>query len=210
MISNSWRLARLVVPLAALLAAGLTNQSSIAGVDLTPRFTDIFTEGVVQRRIYFSDGGKKFVLSLNRETEVLPDSGGALFRFSKFPDITFLMVRSRLSPDVKFEGSGLERYRESARALLPLQAASGQINEEAFDPLPVNGWKSYRINLSFFIGKVRYLQSVTFLNLNDTDQIVLLTASPEKDFEEASVRSFHIIRTWQEMLPSDEHATRKS
>lgn len=174
-----------------------------AGIDLTPRYIDTFVEGTTLHRLYFSDGEKKFVLSLNRETEVTPDSGGALFRFPKVPDATFLVVRSRQSPDDKFEGPALDRYRESAKRLLPVLARGTAIREEILNPFPINDWKSYRIVLSFDIGAIQYRQSVTFLNLNDTDQIALITSAPEPDFDEAAHRSFQIFRTWQEMLPSD-------
>ena len=187
-----------------LLATILLPQIGFSSIDLTPRYTDMFADGIVLHRLYFTDGQKKFVVSLNRETEVSADAGGVLFRFPKFPEITFSMARSRLSPDDKFEGATLERYRESAKRLLPVLARSSVILEEALNPLPVNGWKSFRVVLTCEVGATHYFQSVTFLNLNETDQIVLVTGSPEKDFNEATVRSFQIIRTWQPMLPGDE------
>lgn len=196
--------------LALALIALQLPQLALAGIDLTPRFTDTFIDGTVFRRLYFSDGEKKFVLSLNRETEVTPDSGGALFRFPKVPTATFLVVRSRLSPTDKFEGAALERYRESAKRLLPVQGRGSAIREEIVDPFPINDWKSYRIILTFDIGAARHIQSVTFLNLNETDQVALITSAPESDFEEAAHRSHQIFRTWQEMLPSDAKPARGS
>jgi hypothetical protein len=190
--------------LCAILAAVLLPQVAPAGIDLTPRFIDSFGEGVTFHRLYFADGSKKFVLSLNRETEVTPDSGGTLFRFPKVPEASFLVMRSRLSTDDKFEGAALERYRESAKRLLPVQARGSAIREETPDPFPINDWKSYRIVLTYEVGALRHAQSVTFLNLNETDQIVLITSAPEKDFEEAAHRSYQIFRTWQEMLPGDD------
>ena len=188
----------------------LIPQFAPAGIDLTPRYIDTFIEGNTFHRLYFSDGAKKFVLSLNRETEVTPDSGGALFHFTKVPDATFLVVRSRHSPTDKFEGPALERYRESAQRLLPVQARASAIREEIANPFPINDWKSHRIVLTYEIGAARHMQSVTFLNLNEADQIVLITSSPEAIFEEAAHRSFQIFRTWQEMLPGDEKPARGS
>ena len=46
--------------------------------------------------------------------------------------------------------------------------------------------------------------SVTFLNLNTDDQLILVTTASERNFEEESERSFQVIRTWQELLPGDE------
>jgi hypothetical protein len=175
-----------------------------AAVDLTPRFIDIFTDGATLHRLYFIDGDRKVTVSLNRETEVTPDSGGAMFRFKKLPEATFLVVRSRNSPAEKFEGATLDRYRESARRLIPVQGRDSVIREETFDAYPINNWKSFRIVLAYDVRSVREFQSVTFINLNDSDQIVLITSAPEKDFEEAEHRSHQIFRTWQEMLPGDE------
>jgi len=195
--------------IAALLAV-LLPQLVCAAVDFTPRFMDIFTEGATLRRLYFSDGEKKFMLSLNRETEVVPDAGGALFKFAKVPDATFLVVRSRHSPDDRFEGQTLERYRESAKRLLPVGTRGAVITGETPDVFPINSWKSYRITLSFNVGPVIYQQSVTFLNMNDADQVALITSAPEKDFGEAAHRSFQIFRTWQEMLPGDEEPIQRN
>ncbi|MGB8167007.1 MAG: hypothetical protein WCF18_05910 [Chthoniobacteraceae bacterium] len=185
-------------------AALLLPRRAPAGIDLTPRFIDTYIEGAVFHRLYFTDGEQKFVVSLNRETEVTPDSGGALFRFRKVPDATFLVVRSRMSPSDKFEGAALERYRESAKRLLPVLGRGSAIREEIPSPFPINGWASYRIVLTFDIGAVRHVQSVTFLNLNDADQVALITSAPEQDFDEAAHRSYQIFRTWQPMLPGDE------
>lgn len=193
---------------ALAFAALLCPQLATAGIDLTPRYIDTYLEGVVFHRLYFTDGEKKFVLSLNRETEVTPDSGGALFRFPKVPDATFLVIRSRLSPTDKFEGATLERYRESAKRLVPVSGRGSAIREEISNPFPINNWVSHRIILTYEIGAVKHVQSVTFLNLNETDQVALITSAPEKDFEEAAHRSHQIFRTWQPMLPGDEKPVR--
>jgi hypothetical protein len=182
---------------------GLAHFAS-AEVDLTPHYIDTFADGIAFHRLYFTLGEKKFLLSLSRDTEVTPDSGGALFKFGRLPSASFLAVRSRHSPEDKFEGPPLERYRESARRLIPVQGRGVLIREEQADPFPINNWKSYRFIISFDIGTVHYLQSVTYLNLTADDQITLLVSSPEKDFKEADVISFNTFRTWQEMLPGDD------
>jgi len=190
--------------LCALLLATLLPQLAPAAVDFTPRFTDFFMEGATLRRLYFADGDRKFLVSLNRETETVADAGGTLFRFTKVPSATFIVTRSRQVPTDLFEGASLDRYREAARRLLPVGTRGAVITEETADVYPINNWKSFRITLSFTVGPVIYLQSVTFLNMNNSDQAALITAAPEKDFNEAAHRSYQIFRTWQEMLPGDE------
>lgn len=188
----------------SLLSLALLPVDASAGVDLTPRFIDTFIEGTSFRRPYFTDGDKKIVVSTNRETEVVPEAGGALFRFTKLPQATFLLLRSRHPANDRFEGAALERYRESARRLVPRNASGTTIKEEQYFPYPINDWKSYRFTVAFDVDQTHHLQSVTFLNLNASDQIMLITTAPEKDFAEAMHRSHQIIRTWQEMLPGDE------
>lgn len=192
---------RLISVLSGMLA--LTHFAS-AGVDLTPHYIDTFADGVILRRLYFTNGDKKILLSLRPDTEVTPEFGGALFRFASLPEATFLAVRSRHSPEDKFEGISLERYRESAKRLIPIQGRGALIREEVEDPFPINNWKSFRFIISFDIGVVHHLQSVTYLNLSADDQITLIVSAPEKDFDEAADRAFHTFRTWQEMQPRDE------
>jgi hypothetical protein len=189
--------------LSLCLAASLPHIAA-AAVDLTPRYIDTFSDGVAFHRLYFTDGDRKIVLSLNHETEAAAESGGTMFRFRKLPETTFLVLRSRLSTDDHFEGAALERYRESARRCVPAHAVGVAIKEEQLFPYPINDWKSYRITLSFDLDHVHRFQCVTFLNLNANDQIMLITTAPESNFGEAMSRSHQIIRTWQEMLPGDE------
>ena len=46
--------------------------------------------------------------------------------------------------------------------------------------------------------------SITFLNIDAEEQLLLLTSASEKNFKEAAERSWQIIRTWQPILPGDE------
>lgn len=192
--------------LPSLLALGVccSPLAASAAVDLTPRWIDTFAEGMVMRRLYFADGEKKITLSLNRETQVTQQGNGTIFRFDKLQFVDFLVTRSRHTPSEIFEGRYLEQYRDSAKRLLPLQARGAAIHEEVANPLPINDWVSYRFVISAELPSGKIFQEVTFLNLNENDQIVLVTTAPERDFEEARHRSFQIIRTWQPMLPGDE------
>lgn len=194
--------------LLTLFASLLIPDLALAAVDLTPRFTEFFIDGMSIRRLYFTDRDKKFTVSTNQETDVTPGTGGALFRFKKFPDATFLAIRSRHTPNDKFEGQILDRYRESAKRLLPVQGRNSVIRGESMDCYPINDWKSYRIILGYEVGGLPHLQSVTFINLNDADQVTLVTSAPEKEFDEAAHRSYQIFRTWQEVLPGDEKPAR--
>jgi hypothetical protein len=45
--------------------------------------------------------------------------------------------------------------------------------------------------------------AVTFLNASPATQLLLVTRAPGRTFDDAASRSFHIIRTWHEILPGE-------
>ena len=187
--------------LIGLLALPLFHASAI---DLTPRWTDTAIDSIPKRQLYFADGEKKFMLSVDQETEVSGRFGGASFRFPKFPDIDFIVMPSQFTPEIPFDETRLADYRKAARKLLPARANDADTTEENLDPIPINAWKSFRMMLHFKMDARTYVQTVTFLNLNERDQIVLVSSAPERDWSEAADRSWQILRSWQEMLPGDE------
>ncbi len=173
-------------------------------IDLTPRWTDTAIDGIPQRHLYFADGSQKILLSIDKETEVAARYGGANFKFPKFPDIDLIVMPSTFTPNDPFDETKLTGYRDAARKLLPARARGAEISEEKFDPLPINRWKSFLVQLRFTMDSRPFLQTVTFLNLNERDQIVIVTSAPEREWNEAGDRSWQIVRSWQEMLPGDE------
>lgn len=175
-----------------------------AAVDLTPRYIDTFIDGVTSRRLYFADGEKKIGVRVSHDTKVEAGSGGVVFRFHPVPDATFLIKPSPMTADQPFEGIALERYREAARRLLPPGVKNVKALEEVADPLPINRWTGRRFTYTCDMLDALLVMSVTFLNLNAEDQIILVTTAGEHNFAEAADRSFHLIRTWQELLPGDE------
>ncbi len=192
---------KLRTTLLSLLALPVFHAGAI---DLTPRWTDTTIDGIPQRHLYFADGSQKFLLSIDKETEVAPRYGGANFRFPKFPDVDLIVMPSSFTPNVPFDETKLDEYRDAAKKLLPASARTAEIKVEKANPLPINNWKSFLMELHFTMNSRAYIQTVTFLNLNERDQIVLVTSAPEKDWNEAGERSWQIVRSWQEMLPGDE------
>ena len=98
----------------------------------------------------------------------------------------------------------LVKYREAARSLLPARAKSAETVEEQSNPIPINGWTSFRVKARFTMDSRAYTQEVTFLNVSEKDQVTLVTSAPERDWNEAGERSWQIVRSWQEMLPGDD------
>lgn len=175
-----------------------------AAIDLSPRWVETTIDGFTRRQLFFAEGDKKFLISTDRETEVAPGFGGTAFKFPKFPNIEFYLTPSGLSPSDLFKDVKLTDYREAARKLLPARAHKAEVVEETSNPIIINEWTSFRVLYRFAMDARPYRQGVTFLNLNDHDQIVIVTTAPEQDWSEAEARSWQIVRSWQEMLPGDE------
>jgi hypothetical protein len=206
MVTMQLRINKTALALAGLLVLELPAMA----VDLTPRFIDTFIEGITIRRLYFADGEKKIGLSLDHETTVGQGEGGVVFRFEKLPDATFLIKNSPMTPEQVFEGVPLERYREAARRLLPRGAKNVKALDEAADTLPINRWTSRKFSYICDCDETPMVVSVTFLNLNLEDQLILVTTATERHFADAADRSFQIIRTWQPLLPKDEKPVKSS
>jgi len=177
---------------------------SASAIDLVPHYISTKADGVVVRRPYFADGNKKYGVKIDSETKLTEFEGGALFRFDKFPGATMRLRLSPVSTPVPFGPESLEHYQQVARSLLPEGAEEIAVAESAPNPLPINNWQSYRVAFSYRAGTEPRRQSVIFLNLKPTEQILIQTDAAEKSFDEVSARGFNIIRRWHELAPEDE------
>jgi hypothetical protein len=186
--------------LLAVLALPLSGANAI---DLSPRWIDTSIDGITRRQLFFADGEKKILISTSSETEAAAGSGGTIFRFPKYPNIEFCLTQSTHVPADAFAATKLGEYRETARKLLPAHATGVEIREEVANPVTINAWRSFRMLLRFKHDDQSWLQTVTFVNLNERDQIIAVTRAPETDWNEAAMRSWEILRSWQEMLPGD-------
>ncbi len=182
--------ALLLLALAALPASAL---------DLTPGFILTDADGVSIRRPYFSDGGKKYAITLNSETELTPYEDGCLFRFTKLRDSAMRLRPSTFSTAVKFGPDTLERYEQAARKLLPQSATNVALDSQVPDPLPINGWTSHRFIYRYTMPAGDTRESITFLNILPGTQIVMHVYAPAKDFPDAAARAHNLIRRWHEL-----------
>lgn len=188
--------------LIVFLVTGLSL--TVRAIDLVPRYVSTMDDGVVSQRPYFADGDKKYAIKLDSESKLTESEDGALFSFEKFPGATMRLRRSPLHPEMTFGAEYLERYQQAACGLLPGGAQEVALVEKTPNPLPINGWQSYRFTFSYRIANQTRRQSITFLDLTPTEQIVMQTAASERDFNEISGRAFNIIRRWHEVMPEDE------
>ncbi len=188
--------------LSITLLAGLTLSAN--ATDLTPHYISHLDDGVVINRPYFADGGKKFGIKVDGDTKLTASDGGALFRFDKIPEATMRLRSSALPAQTGFAPETFEIYRQAALALMPPGATAIEIVGNEANPYPINGWSSLRLTFAYRIADTARRQSVTFLNLKPTEQIVIQTAANEATFDEVSARTFNIIRRWHEIVPEEE------
>jgi hypothetical protein len=186
------KITALMVPF--LLSLG----SSLAAIDLTPRFLAQEADGTTTSRPYFTDGNKRFGIKIDSETKVIPYDNGALFRFKNFPDARMQLLHSPVEAG-PFNEERLPLCEAAARKLLPEGAAEVVLIESTSDPIPLNDWTSYRFTFSYRSAGQARRQSITFLNLDPATQIIMQVAAREKNFELIGRRSFDIIRRWHEV-----------
>lgn len=186
--------------LQSLIILAATALPSVA-LDLSPRFITTVADGVAIRRPYFADGDKKYSLKLNVETELTPFEDGALFRFVKLSHAEMRLRPSPMSVELKIEAESQAQYEQAARRLLPSDAEGVVLDQVTANPLPMNGWTGVRFTFHYRMPTGEVRESVTFLNIVPTQQVVVQTASLAKDFPDASDRAYDIIRRWHEMDP---------
>ena len=186
--------------LQSLIILAATALPSVA-LDLSPRFITTVADGVAIRRPYFADGDKKYSLKLNVETELTPFEDGALFRFVKLSHAEMRLRPSPMSVELKIEAESQAQYEQAALRLLPSDAEGVVLDQVTANPLPMNGWTGVRFTFHYRMPTGEVRESVTFLNIVPTQQVVVQTASLAKDFPDASDRAYDIIRRWHEMDP---------
>ena len=170
-------------------------------LDLSPLFITTLSDGVAIRRPYFADGDKKYSVTLNIETELKAYEDGALFRFVKLPHAEMRLRPSPVGVNVKIEPESQAQDEQAARRLLPADAEGVVLDQVTANPLPINGWTGVRFTFHYRTPTGEVRESVTFLNILPTQQVVIQTAAMAKDFPDASDRAYDIIRRWHELDP---------
>lgn len=186
-------------PISLLLAISALTASAL---DLSPNFITTTADGISIRRPYFSDGGKKFSVTLDLETELIPYEDGALFRFVKLKNAEMRLRPSSFPAETGFGPETLDRYQEAARKLIPQGAEGVVLERQTPNPMSINQWKSHRFEYKYrtTAGEVR--ESITFLNITPTQQVIVQVHAMEKNFVDASERAWDILRRWHEVDPS--------
>jgi len=157
-------------------------------------------------RIYFNDGGKKYTVSLPYNTDVSGSRFEVTFRFENLRTSSFTLKLSPHSPEQPFDEENLPAYRQTAATLAPPGMQAPPAQEEKENPLAGNGWTSHRIISTYQLPGNNIRQSITFLNLTPTQQIIVIVTAFENEFERTSQQGEALLHSWRS-LPEGELAT---
>lgn len=184
------------LPISLLLFA---SAISVSALDLTPSFINITADGIVIRRPYFPDGATKYSVTLDMETELTAYEDGALFRFTKSNHGEMRLRPSSFSTTVTFGPDTLDRYEEAARKLLPQIAEKVTLVEQVKNPWPINHWQSHRFIFTYGTSTGEIHESITFLNITPSQQVIVQVYAMTKDFADVAGRADDTIRRWHEL-----------
>lgn len=173
-----------------------------AEIDLTP--LKVSVGGGLMQRTHFRDGEKKYAVPVDALTEVFAGSRSAIFRFKDINMASVKFLNSPVRERLAFDATGIPGYVKAAQSLLPAAAESVAVEEQVPDVLPINAWQSFHVVFSYTIASEKYRESITFLNLDGKQQIVIQAGAKEPDFAAVAGRADHLMRRWHEVLPGDE------
>jgi hypothetical protein len=171
----------------------------VGAIDLTPHYLTTFAEGVSISRPYFTDGDKKYAITLDGETELVASSEGALFKFQKFPTAIALLRQSPMEAKKAFDEAHLPSYLETARFFVPGDAKQLLLEHTDMNVFPINGWQSCRLTFRYDLPNVSVRHSITFLNIDPKQQIVLEIKATAELYETIAARTFDMVRRWHEL-----------
>lgn len=185
----------------ALIALFLLAAQASSDLVLTPRLVTLDYGGVPVKRAYFMDGEKKFAVTMDTTTELSAHGDGAIFRFTRIPLATVELHHSPLKPGGGFNETNITQYAKAARQFLAPNAEVWPEEPVVLDPLPINRWKTCRFNFFYHVGGSPIRADVTFIDLNDKEQIVVVTGGSANTYAAVRSRSDDLIRRWHEVTP---------
>jgi hypothetical protein len=187
---------RLLYSTICLLGPLLTE---VCALDLTPHAVTTAYNNLRSTRYFFDDGGKSMAFRIDNNMTVKGGSSSAAFKFSDLRNAEMQIRKSPKTPETLFVGKDLEAYRTDARVALPEGASEVQIERENAAAIPINGWTSYQFILRYKLFGASYRRSVTFLNYNKVEQLIIDVSAPDSTFDLAYLRSYQVLNSLSEL-----------
>ncbi len=171
----------------------------VKALDLTPHAVTSTINNIRVNRYYFDDAGKRMAFRVDNNTTVKGAATSASFKFTDVKNAEMQIAKSPKNPEVLFSGKELEAYRNEARALLPANATDVQVDRENADAVAINGWTSYQFIFNYKLFGFAYRSSVTYLNYNKSEQLIIGVSAPASDFDTSYLRSYQVLNSLSEL-----------
>ena len=129
----------------------------------------------------------------------MASSEGALFKFEKFSTAIALLRQSPVEAKKAFDEAHLPAYAEAAKFFVPGDAKTLSLEHTDTNVFPINGWRSCRFTFRYDLPNVSVRHSITFLNIDPKQQIVLEIKATAELYETIAARTFDMVRRWHEL-----------
>ena len=169
--------------------------SSQGALDLTPREVPATGDGPHARRYFFQDGSERIAFRIDNNMAVSGAAESVAFQFSDLKTSGMKILRSPKNPEASFDGKNLEEYQNIARGLIPANATEIKIEEEKPNPIVINEWTSHQFVFTYNLFGFPYRRSVTFLNYNRQEQLVLDISAAAPDYEKTYLRGYRVLNS---------------
>lgn len=177
------------------------------GLDLTPRPIATAFKNLRVNRYFFEDSGKRMGFRIDNKMTVKGTSGSATFEFEDLKNASLKILRSAKSPETLFGEKDLESYRADARALLPESATDVQLEQENGGAIAINGWTSYQFVFTYKSFGSVYRRSVTFVNYDKVEQLIVDVSATSLEFDRVYLRSYQVLNSLSELRSSSPEFT---
>lgn len=169
-------------------------------LDLTPHEITITNDGPPMRRYFFQDGEKRMAFRIDKNMTVDGNTESSAFRFNDITGAGMKLSKSRLKPQVLFDEKNLDSYRVASRTFLPPNSTNVQLEEEKSDAIAINGWTSRQFVFSYNLFGVPYRRSITFLNYDASEQLVLDISAAAPEYEKIYLRGYRILNSLSDLI----------
>lgn len=170
-----------------------------SALDLTPHSITTSFSGFRVNRYFFEDEGKRMGFTIDNRMTVKGTSASAAFDFEDRKNSGMKILRSPKNPEAPFGEKELESYRANARALVPASATDVQLDQENPGAVAINGWTSYQFIFAYKLFGFPYRRSITFLNYNKTEQLIVDVSAPVPEFAPVYLRSYQVLNSMTEL-----------
>lgn len=177
------------------LCAGLFSVSTLLALDLTPHFEDYEYDGVPVHKLVFLDGKKKVYLE---PPKTWTAEGGAAQVTLQPGANSHCKVQLSLGDATanSFDENTVNACRRRVQGMLLDGAKDFSILKETDSPYIIYGWKSYQIIGQYNHYGSRVKIGVTFINLDDKQQLIVMVTGPESEFDPVAAGTKSTLMSW--------------